>query len=275
MTDDRSIERAARSWLEAGPTRAPEHAVDAALVRIETTPQERDWPLPLGDLWIHVTGRAMTGIVLMAVVLLGGILLLQPGPGPGPATSPSPRPTMSASPLSSPSPSAPTGAVPPPVLTATFTSPRNGYSVLYPGDWTTTPATVNWEAGAVNQWGSTALDELRGSSARFVGASQPLAAGETADQWLDEYGVGACLGPRANWLSVPIGSATGLLDADGCPAPNGTIVVDGRLFDAVVIVGGRAYNFTMDGELSHADFLAVLATVTLDPASAIDGSPSP
>jgi len=32
MTDDRSLERAARSWLESGPTEAPDHAVDAALV---------------------------------------------------------------------------------------------------------------------------------------------------------------------------------------------------------------------------------------------------
>ena len=42
MTDDRSLERAARSWLEVGPTQAPERAVEAALLRIQTTPQERD-----------------------------------------------------------------------------------------------------------------------------------------------------------------------------------------------------------------------------------------
>ena len=42
MTDDRSLERAARSWIEVGPTRAPEPAVQAALLRIQTTSQERD-----------------------------------------------------------------------------------------------------------------------------------------------------------------------------------------------------------------------------------------
>ena len=54
MTDDRSIdralERAARSWIEEGPTRAPDRPVDAALSRIQTTNQERDlrilWRLP-------------------------------------------------------------------------------------------------------------------------------------------------------------------------------------------------------------------------------------
>ncbi len=46
MTDDRSLERAARSFIEAGPTQAPDSAVAAALQRIETTTQERDLRLP-------------------------------------------------------------------------------------------------------------------------------------------------------------------------------------------------------------------------------------
>ena len=33
MTDDRSLERAARSWIEDGPTRAPDRVVEAALSR--------------------------------------------------------------------------------------------------------------------------------------------------------------------------------------------------------------------------------------------------
>ena len=46
MTDDRSLERAARSWLEEGPTRAPDRPVDAALARVQTTSQERDLRVP-------------------------------------------------------------------------------------------------------------------------------------------------------------------------------------------------------------------------------------
>jgi hypothetical protein len=102
-----------------------------------------------------------------------------------------------------------------------------------------------------------------------------LPPGETAEQWLATYGVGACLGPRSTWPSVAIGTATGLIDADGCVAPGPPFGKGGRLFDAVVIVDGRAYNFAMDGELSHADFAALLATVTFDPASAVDPSSSP
>ncbi len=281
MTDDRLIERTARSWLEEGPTRAPDHAVQAALDRIETTPQERDWPIPWHrpvpavDIWIRLTGRTIAGIAVIAAILIGGVLLLQRGPDQGPATSPSPNATPSVTPVLSPSPSVSAQAGGQPVLTASFISPRNGFSVRYPGDWAATPAAARWEAGAVNEWGSAALDELRGSTARFVGASQPLAAGQTADQWLDAYDARACLGPRASWLEVPIGGTTGWIDADGCPATGATIVPNGRLFDAVVIVGGRAYNFTMDGQVSHADFLAVLSTLTIDPASAVDGTPLP
>ena len=40
MTDDRSLERAARSWLEPGPTQAPDRAVEAALLQIQTTTQD-------------------------------------------------------------------------------------------------------------------------------------------------------------------------------------------------------------------------------------------
>jgi hypothetical protein len=274
MTDDRSLERAARRWLEEGPTRAPEHAVEAALARIETTPQERDWSLPIGDLWIHLTGRTVTALAAAIVILVGGVLLLRPAPGPGPATSPSPSPTSSATPGPSSS-SISSGAEVPPVLTATFTSPRHGYTVQYPGDWTATAATAGWDAGVVNQWGSPALDELRGSTARFVGASQLLPIDVMSDQWLATYGVGACVGPPASWPSVPIGTATGLIDADGCIAPGAPYGKGGRLFDAVVVVGGRAYNFAMDGELSRADFVAFLATVTFEPASAVDPTSSP
>jgi len=275
MNDDRTLERAARSWLEEGPTRAPEHPVQAALARIETTPQERAWPLPLGGVWFGRTRRAITAAAVMAAVLLGGVLVLQRGVGPEPATSPSPSPSTSSTPALSPSPSAQSGADVPPVLTATFVSPRNGYSVKYPGDWTAIPATAGWEAGTVGQWGSPVLDELRGSTARFVGASQALAADETAEQWLATYGVGSCLGPQAEWPRVTIGTATGLVDANGCVAPGPPFGKGGRLFDAVVIFGGRAYNFAMDGELTYPDFVAILSTVTLDPATAVDPTPSP
>jgi TolB protein len=94
MTDDRSLERAARSFIEAGPTEAPDRAVEAALLRIETTPQERDLRVP----WRF---PSMTTPARVAVAALVGVLLVgaaayyfgrpgQPavgGPGPSPSSS--------------------------------------------------------------------------------------------------------------------------------------------------------------------------------------------
>jgi hypothetical protein len=108
MTDDRTLERAARSWLEEGPTRAPDHAVDAALSRITTTRQERDlripWRLPTMNPIARLAGAGVLAAVAVAVVLLA----LRPGTlGPGTLTG-SPTPAISGSPSA-----APTGIEPP------------------------------------------------------------------------------------------------------------------------------------------------------------------
>ena len=72
MTDDRSLERAARSWLDEGPSRAPDRTVEAALHRIQTTNQERDLRIP----WRFPTMNPITRIAMAALVValaLGGV----------------------------------------------------------------------------------------------------------------------------------------------------------------------------------------------------------
>ena len=282
MTDDRTLERTARSWLETGPTRAPDDVVQLALEQIETTAQDRVWPFPRSHRWIGQAYRLSSAVGIIGILLVGGVLLAQRGQGPNPQIGPSASPsaTPSASPsASSPGP-APTPATSidaggPPVLTRMFTSPRHGYSVQYSGEWTATPASASWQPGVILQWGSPALDELVGSTARFVGASQALLPGQSADAWLQAFSAGSCLGVPANWHPVSIGGLDGLIDADGCDAPGAPLGKGGQLFDAVVVTGGRAYNFTMDGQVTHTDFVAVLATVILDPGSAVDELKTP
>ena len=83
MTDDRSIdralERAARSWIEEGPTRAPDRPVEAALSLIQTTNQERDlripWRLPTMNLFARLAA------VVAVVVLATGVAVLTLRPG--------------------------------------------------------------------------------------------------------------------------------------------------------------------------------------------------
>ena len=93
MTDDRSLERAARSFIESGPTRAPERAVEAALVQIETTSQERSLWVPWRTTMTtpaRVAAAAVIGVLAIggAFFLIGRIGQSNIG-GPNPSASPS------------------------------------------------------------------------------------------------------------------------------------------------------------------------------------------
>ncbi len=103
MTDDRSLERAARQWLEDGPTRAPDRAVDAALLQIQTTHQDRAIPI----LWrlpnMNTATRLFAASATVAVLALAGLFALRPGAAPSVGSSPSASPTLT--PTASPTPS--------------------------------------------------------------------------------------------------------------------------------------------------------------------------
>ena len=107
MTDDRSLERAARSWLENGPTEAPDRAVEAALLRIQTTPQERDLRIPWRFLTMPTSVRVAGAAVIGVLVVGGALFVLRPGQSgvgvPGPTSTPTESPT----PTTSPTPIAP------------------------------------------------------------------------------------------------------------------------------------------------------------------------
>lgn len=107
MTDDRSLERAARSWIEDGPTRAPDRPVDAALLQIMNTPQERDpWiPRRLPDM--SPTFR-LAGVAIVLVVAVGvAVFALRPSSGTGSPATPGATTSSSAVPSASPTPITP------------------------------------------------------------------------------------------------------------------------------------------------------------------------
>jgi hypothetical protein len=103
MTDDRSLERAARSFIEPGPTRAPEAAVERALDLIATTPQERDWHVPRRTRPMNIVTRLMAAAIAIALVVVGGAILFRPGGGSTVGNNGTPRPTDSTSPSDGPS----------------------------------------------------------------------------------------------------------------------------------------------------------------------------
>jgi Tol biopolymer transport system component len=104
MTDDRSLERAARSFIEPGPTRAPEAAVVRALLLIETTPQERDLRIPLRFRTMTTPARVAAAAVV-GVLAIGGASFILGRAGQSNVGGPSPSAPQ-------PSPSAPHSSPP-------------------------------------------------------------------------------------------------------------------------------------------------------------------
>jgi hypothetical protein len=267
MTTDRDFDGIAMAWLADGPDELPDRVLDAVAAEIHTTRQRRP-RVPWRYQPMSTPFRVGTAAVIGVLVIGGFVFLTRPGPsgvgGPGPSPSAIPSPATSPSAAASASPAA---TVPP--LTQSFTSPRHGYTVHYPEGWTATPGTQSWVPGTVTLWGDPALDSIGSSDARLSIASQPLGAGQTADEWLVGYchslqTDGASCGP-----AITIGGQTGYVDEDGATASGG-ITAGGLIFDAPVVVDGRGYEFTLDGHVDRALFEALLASVTFDAAAAKD-----
>lgn len=271
------VERLISDWLvEEAPARAPDRILETAAHRSAHTRQRRFGAVrrTFPDMKIswQLAAAAVVGILVIA---LGAAYLgrnASGGVGGGPAATATPSPTATATESAAPTPesAAPTPVPTVPPLTQTFTSSLHGYSIKYPAGWTAIPATAAWPPGPGLTWGNAGLDELRGATARLVGTSQPLAAGQSAEAWMRAYG-----GDPSAWHPIAIGDQTGFIAYDGSMAASGTIVPGGLLFDAVVVVDGRGYNFTLDGYVDHDYFAAMLATVVLDPASAVDPTAAP
>jgi hypothetical protein len=115
MTDDRSLERAARSFIEPGPTRAPEAALERALLLIQATSQERDFRIPRRFSTMTTPARVAAAAVVGVLAIGGAALLFRPGPDVGTfASSPPPSHPIA---TGSPSPAATAQA---PILDGTY-----------------------------------------------------------------------------------------------------------------------------------------------------------
>ena len=210
--------------------------------------------------------RRATGLIGLALMVASCASAASPVTSPrssGVQLTASPSAGASASPAAVASPHPSTV----PELTAVFTSPTMGYSVRYPSAWVATPATEPWLPDSPNFWDDPVGDRLESGSAGFRGTSQALAKGQTADAWLGAYfgSSPSCGDPE----QVPVGNQVGTIDLNGC---RGKGRLGGKVFDIALVVGGRGYNFTMEGAVDHHLFLDMLATVRFAPESAIDTS---
>ena len=147
----------------------------------------------------------------------------------------------------------------------------------YPTGWSVRSATKSWPADIFLPPGNPAFDELqRPGEAMLNVASQRLAAGQAETDWLASYAHpylrwSACGTMPADAPRLTIDGHSGYLVASGCPMPaDRKFSVPDLAYRAIVIADGRVYDFQLDGNVDRAYFEAILATVRLDPPSAID-----
>jgi hypothetical protein len=100
MNDEQRFDRTARTWLEDGPTRAPDRPVAAALAQITTASQERGLRVPWRFTDMPMLLRVAAAAIVLAVIGGGALFLLRdpdlPGVGAQPTSAPSPSPSTAA-----------------------------------------------------------------------------------------------------------------------------------------------------------------------------------
>ncbi|MBI3745616.1 MAG: hypothetical protein HY264_03675 [Chloroflexi bacterium] len=278
MNDDRAFERATRDWLETGSDTTPPATVEAVLLAVRTTPQERDLRIPWRTPRMSSQMRLAAAIAIMAVVGFGGLRLFGTPPiGNAPTPSPTARPT--------PSPTLPVPQ-PTPINTAkwtAFTSARGGYSAKYPSDWTLTLATAPASLADISSAAGAFFDHMKAPSGPFdelMGVSTKLPAGMSQASWIaayrqpvvDQFGAG-CFPPPDQWKPVTVGGHSGGLYV-GCNYVESTTFVDGRAYVFTITQPFGAAATASTEELLRA----FLSTVTIDAAAANESpatSPGP
>jgi hypothetical protein len=265
MNDDRTLERAARSWLEAGPTEAPDHAVDAALLQIQTTRQERDW-LP----WRIVQMNLRNAVAIAAVVAVLGVGAVAIGRLASTNSGVAAVPAPSVAPTSVPSPSASSAIQPTPApslaavgaLTKAYVSDRYAYKIWYPAAWQLTPGKVVATAHVPGNFDPTDFFGDPASGHGLMVTSSPMGSKpEDLAAWSAQ-------------VSHEMGTTFGnYLNLGTCDQPTRTLVIDGEPANEVdyickdhdwlwvtAIHGGRAYQIAWldDGGFDSSSLRALL-----------------
>ena len=250
---DQLFEHAIRDWLDDGSDRTPPAAIDAVLLAVRTTPQERDLRTPRRFTFMPASTRLAAVAAIVAVAGVAALLLAGGRQNPPPETSPSTAPSQ-----------------PPPAVDTTgwvtYTSERYGYSIQHPPQWEVTTASRDWAMDVDRtSWLSPAQDQLVDRQAAYQigvhGFAVDLPSGTAADAWIDAFfagNTGDCPVLAANLPTITVGSYSGKL-ADQ-PACGDSI--------AFVFHEPRMYVFTIGRENQLPLFNAFLSTVHFAPGVA-------
>ena len=256
MSNKREFEPIARAFMAGGPTQLADRVLESSLAEVHHTPQRRvlirvPWRLPTMNIYAKLASAAAA--VVVAGVIGYAMLGLGRAPDTGGRPTPSPTFTPSLGPTSPPRPT----------LTESYTSPIHGYTVSYPAGWTVREATESWTTEIPFQ-ASAFADVIATADNRFLAvASQPL-AGRNSDAWYDQItsdsGWGDTCEPTSEPVTIDGESGVSVTHCDGTQT-------------ALVAVANRGYLIVLYGIEEPETFMEILATMQLDPASAVDPSP--
>jgi hypothetical protein len=132
--------------------------------------------------------------------------------------------------------------------------------------------------------GSPLVDQLESSGRfRLAVASQRLSPGQTEAQWVSAFfpafqGAVECANASDLAASprITIDGRPGYLRLAGCPVSEDLAMSRTDVeFEAFVFAADRVYKINLDGDVDQAFFEALVSTMTLDPASAIDPPAAP
>ena len=176
-------------------------------------------------------------------------------------------------------PEAALGVPPAPAVDRAFMSDRHCFSLRYPSSWavlqraTTSPPTDRMPV-PTNQ----SLDVIGTDQVRLSVTSLPLPDGRTPEAWVEDF----CAFTRTEW-TPPCDLLPGLAQKATLAEGEAWIAVNGdsggffpqggsRQFLATATAGGRAYEIRLEGNVEQSLFLAILGSMTLDPAAAKDAT---
>jgi hypothetical protein len=158
---ERTFEHAVRDWLDAGSDRTSPDAIDAVLLAVKTTPQERDLRIPRRFTLMASSMRLAAGVALAAIVGVAALALLNQTSGVGTRPTPTPQPSPTVGVVASPAPSRTVEPTAPP---STFTSPLYKYSIALPAGWTPYAAMLPWDGASSPANFSADVDQLNSST---------------------------------------------------------------------------------------------------------------
>ena len=160
---DRAVDR----WLNDGSDTTPPAVIDAALLAVTTTPQERDFRVSWRTAPMKSLPYAMAAVAVVAVAV-SALAAMSPRFGIGAGPTPSAAIDQT-----------PDGAAAP------FESTVHGISIDYPSGWKTRPATGPWNHDAITFDApdvDVIFDPAHEDDLYFALVSEPL-NGQSGSEW--------------------------------------------------------------------------------------------